>query len=116
MRTSIILALVVVALLFIFNPDIEDFKQFVEKRSEQILRTRAGDSKLGRILSDIGSSLAGSYVDRITERKNYLLFSTYHIDLDGPDERENEWRFLGIGGRFIELDRPSSHENENRAD
>lgn len=116
MRTLVLIVLFVMVLLFISNPDMEDFKEFVERRSEQILQTRTGDSELGRMLSDIGSSVAGGYVDRITERRNYFLFSTYRIDLDGPDSTENEWRFLGIGGQFIELERPDALEDEDRID
>jgi hypothetical protein len=110
------MALFAIVLLFIFNPEMGDFKVFVGEESERILLTRAGDSELGRILSDVGSSLAGDYVDRITEREDYFLFSTYRIDLDGPDETENEWRFLGIGGQFIEMQRPVALEGENGAD
>lgn len=116
MRTSIILALLAIVLLFALNPDMEDFKQFVEERSEKSLLTKTGDSELGLMLSSIGSSLAGGFVDRITDRKDYILLSTYQIDLGGRNETEDGWRFLGIGGQFIELERPEALKDENRAD
>ncbi|MEX1055135.1 MAG: DUF4359 domain-containing protein, partial [Rhodothermales bacterium] len=57
-----------------------------------------------------GANLAGEYVDRITERKNYFVFSTYTIDLDGPDEEGDEWEFVGVADQFIETARPESME------
>jgi hypothetical protein len=76
-----------------------------------MIRREAGDSALGRALSGAGANLAGDYVDRITDRKNYFVFSTYTIDLDGPDEVGNEWEFLGIADQFIQTEQPESMEN-----
>lgn len=108
MRTPLIMVLAAITLLFIFNPDMDDFKAFVHTESARILLDKTGDTTLGRVLSGAGSSLAGAYVDRVTDRENYFLFSTYHIDLDGPDRDENDWWFLGIGTRFIQLSQPES--------
>lgn len=98
--------------LFIFNPEMEDFQVFVEAQSEQILQQELGDGALGRALSSAGSRLAGSYIERVTERNNYFVFSTYTIDLDGPEGEDEEWRFLGIATHFIELERPASLQDE----
>jgi hypothetical protein len=106
MRTGIVTALLAAIALAFFNPSMDDFSLFVRAQSEQILIDETGDTSLGRALSAFGSRLAGDYVHRVTERRNYFVFSTYTIDLDGPERTGNEWRFLGIGGRFIELDRP----------
>lgn len=113
MRTAIVVVLLALIALFFFNPGMDAFKTFIETRSEVVLREQTGEGALGRALSALGSSLAGSYVDRVTERADYLFFSTYTIDLDGPDEEGEEWRFLGMAGQFLELDRPEALE-ENR--
>jgi hypothetical protein len=108
MRTSLILVVVILIALAWFNPGMADFKRFVETESERLLLQEVGDGALGRVLSDVGSSLAGSYIDRVTERDNYVFFSRYTIDLDGADAEGEEWRFLGIAGRFIEMEQPAS--------
>ena len=109
MKTIFFLVLIAI-LLAVFNPDMENFMAFVREQSEVIIRQQAGDSALGRALSGAGASLAGDYVDRITERTNYFVFSTYTIDLDGPDEEGGEWEFVGIADQFIETERPESME------
>lgn len=114
MRTALALVLVILIALAFFNPEMEQFRTFVEAQSERILLQETGEGRLGRFFSGVGSALAGSYVDRITERDNYVFFSVYTIDLDGPEQEENEWRFLGLGNQFIELERPEAlRDREN---
>lgn len=108
MRTGIVVLVLAVIALAIFNPGMNQFRLFVADRAEDIILEEAGDSMLGRALSGAGGNLAGQYVDRITERENYILFSTYTIDLDGPESDEEDWEFLGMAGHFLELSRPES--------
>jgi hypothetical protein len=107
MRTASVVLIVLLIALAWFNPGMDAFKEYVETRSERILEKEAGDSALGRALAGAGGALAGAYVDRITERTNYVLFSTYTIDFD-DEEDGDEWRFVGIAGRFIELHEPDT--------
>jgi len=89
------------------NPGMDAFATFVGEQSERILRNETGDTPLGRVIAGAGAGLASSYVDRVTTRQSYLLFSTYTLDLSGtPNDGDYDWRFLGIGGQFIELDHP----------
>ena len=113
MRTPILLAVIALVVLFLFNPEMEAFQIFAEEQSARILQQQTGDSDLGRMLSGVGASLVGSNIHRFTERQNYGVFSIYTIDLDGDDEQEEEWRFLGIAGQFLELERPASLQEEN---
>ena len=108
MRTALVALLIVLIALLIFNPDMDDFRLFAEEQSERLLLDEAGDTAFGRALSSLGGSLAGSYVDRITEYNNYLFFSIYTIDLDGADAEGEEWKFLGIAGMFFEREAPES--------
>ena len=110
MRTPVLLALIALVVLFLLNPEMDDFQAFAERQSERLLLERAGESTLGQALSRFGAALLGGTVDRFTERRNYGVFSLYTIDLDGDDAREEEWRFLGIAGQFLELERPASLE------
>lgn len=119
MRTlTILLALLCVGLLFT-NPGMDKFRGFVESRSEELLSNEFGDSALGRAASRFGSSLARDLAPRITDRKNYGLFSIYtlgdsgdvvvengDVTVERSDKRE-PWRFLGIGGQFIQLSGPA---------
>ena len=106
MRTSLALFLVLLAVLAFTNPGMDEFKDFAEAQSEQLLLRETGDTGLGRFLSRLGGSLAGSLVDRVTERANYGVASVYTIDLDPEVAEGDEWRFLGIAGQFLELERP----------
>lgn len=106
--TAFLMVILAVGALILFNPEMPEFKFFVETQSEQILLQETGDTALGRLLSGAGSSLLGDMVDRVTRRDNYVIFSIYTVDLDGQEEEANEWRFLGIGGQFVELHRPES--------
>ncbi len=108
-KWTVLPVLVIIALLWL-NPGMDKFRTFVGERSEELLLNETGDSAIGRALSTLGGSLAGSYVDRVTEHKNYFLFSTYRIDLDGEGTEEEEWAFLGIMGLFIEMDAPATVE------
>lgn len=109
MRTGIIVAALAVIALFWFNPTMGDFQRWIGAQTEDVLRTETGTGELARILSELGSELAERHVARFTERNNYGVFSTYTIDFDG-DDNGNEWRFLGLGGQFIELERPGDDE------
>ncbi len=102
-----IAAVLAIGGLALTNAGMEAFPAFVEDRSARILQQGTGDSPVGRAIAGAGAGLAGSYVDRVTRRQNYLAFSIYTIDLDGaPDDADYDWRFLGIGRQFTELNAP----------
>ena len=107
MRTGLVALTVVVIALAIFNPGMDQFRTFIRQRTEVAIQEETGGSMLGRALSGAGASLAGEYVDRVTERENYYLFSTYTIDLDGSAGEQNAWTFLGIAGQFVAVERPN---------
>ena len=108
MRTGLVVVLLAIIALAFYNPGMDDFAVFVEANAESIILEEAGSTMLGRALSGAAGNLAGEYVPRLTERDNYLIFSTYTIDFDGTDSDAEDWRFLGIAGRFVELERPQS--------
>ena len=112
MRILSLLIIVGAVVLAALNPGMSDFEDFAQEQSERLIRQETGDSELGKLLSGVGSHLAGSYIDRITERQNYVLFSTYTVDLDGPEQSEEEWRFLGVADRFVVLEQPASMNEE----
>ncbi len=97
------------AVLFAINPTPEEFESFVERRVEQRLREDGGNTnRLGRLLTQMGSSVVGSLAARVSERKNYQVFSIYIVDVGGDGDPDEAWRFLGIAGQFIEMSGPDS--------
>lgn len=110
MRTGIVIILLSLIALAFFNPGMDDFRVFVQQQSEGLIRQEAGDGPLADLLAGAGGRFAAGHVERITDRTNYVIFSTYTIDLDGAERDEEDWRFLGIAGQFIETRRPQSFQ------
>jgi|GEM_PF-701839 len=100
------------ALLFT-NPDMPAFKEFVEARSAQTITAQTGDGAFGKVLSKYGSRVAAALVNRVSERKDFYLFSIYNIDLGGDGQPDDRWRFVGVGGHFLAVEVPDmlSHEH-----
>ena len=107
MRTlsGVVLGLLLGFLVFT-NPSMEDFQTFMADKAEHVLREEVGESRFGRVLTDLGAGLTGGLIDNITERKSYGLFSLYTIGRDDPHDDGDAWRYLGIGGMFIQLEKP----------
>lgn len=97
------------AVLYALNPAPEEFEAFVERRVEQRMSEGGGNSnRLGRLLTEMGSSIVGSIAARVSERQNYLVFSIYTVDIGGDGDPDEAWRFLGVAGQFIEISGPES--------
>jgi hypothetical protein len=107
----LLLVCIGIVVLAVMNPQPDDFQQFVEEQLEARLQTevrkRAGsDSAMGGLIAGTGASITSRYVDRATNRDNYVVASTYTVDLDGANASELEWKFLGVAGRFVPLETP----------
>ncbi|MFT5143301.1 MAG: hypothetical protein ACI80V_000498 [Rhodothermales bacterium] len=106
-----ILGLVVLAgvagLLFVSNPSKDEFEDYVQSRVEDRLKgENPNQRRLGRMLTEMGSSIVGSLAARTAERKDFLLFSLYAVDIGADGDPDESWRFVGIGGTFIEISSP----------
>lgn len=108
MKTFLILLLVVAAILFLSNPSRADFREYLKTKTQQQVEEKTGRGILGRTLSGIGSSMLSERAEQLTERQNYYVFSTYTIDLDGPDRNEQQWKYLGILKQFVPLQKPAA--------
>lgn len=105
----IIVLLGVGAVLFVLNPKPEKFERYVERRVEQRFNEEgANANRLGRLLTDMGSSVVGSLAARVSDRKNFQLFSIYSVDIGGDGDPDEAWKFLGVAGQFIEISSPDS--------
>ena len=108
MRTALFLAVIALVVLAALNPSMDDFEVFAAQQSELMIEQETGDDVLGSVLGGAAGSIVERYINRVAERENYLVFSTYTVDLDGPEADEEEWRFLGLAGRFFPLEEPAS--------
>ena len=104
---KLLLLAAVIGGLYVTNPTMEDFKMFVRDQASETVRKEMGDTEFGRVLSDVGSTLAAGVVERFTERKDYWVFSVYNLGLNSGRNAE-PWRFVGVAGRFFELNKPES--------
>lgn len=100
--TALILAFVLGGLVFT-NPGMESFEAYVEDEASQLIRDEIGDdSWLTDAIGSIGGSALSAQAESFTTRSNYLLASTYTVDLNDDGHADLQW--LGIAGRFIQLD------------
>ncbi|MCX7907048.1 MAG: DUF4359 domain-containing protein [Bacteroidetes bacterium] len=95
------------AVLIATNPDQEAFSRFATAHLERWLTEQAwgSDHEQRRALAQGMSFLAVLGV----KRQNLLLLSLYTVDLSRyTGRRADRWRFLGVLGRFVTLQRPPS--------
>jgi hypothetical protein len=107
----LLVAGVLLGTLALFNPDEEDFRSYVTERANEAISDRArsaGGSIFSDIVGSVGGTLAGHVASRTVRRDEYYVFSVYTIDLDGPQRRGEEWRFLGLAKQFVPLHTPDS--------
>jgi len=101
----------VLVTLAVLNPGMRDFRDFVEGT----VGDKLAEETDSNALKQLGAGAVALLAEQISVRKNYFLFSTYAIDLDGPDRTGNDWLFLGIADMFFELrepeDQPSKKAN-----
>lgn len=108
MRVVIIVVIALAAGGFLArtNPGSAEFRDFVKERVEKRLSAELGTERVGRIVTAFGTDVAGAIAARAAERTDYLLFSTYTVDLGADGRPEETWRFVGVAGSFFELSRP----------
>lgn len=108
MRGLLILLLLaaLAAVLFLTNPTRADFAQYVEDEAGEFL----GQAPTGGLLGQLGGLAAGRLAATAVDRTDYLLFSTYTLDLDQGAREGGEYEFLGIAGTFFPTKEPGEGE------
>lgn len=99
--------------LALFNPSQDDFTAFIRERTRDVVSEygrAAGGGLFRSAVSSLAGEVAGAIAGGSVERRNYILASTYSLDLNGMGREGGKWRFLGIGGQFFELERPAMLE------
>ena len=108
MKKLIFIAILVA--LFYYNPTEAQFRQFIKDRVEteidkEATKQGAGDNPLLDLVRGFASSQLAKLAERNVTRDNYFVASTYTLDLP-PEVANKDWKFLGIAGQFIPLERP----------
>lgn len=101
MKMLVALLAVLIALA-VLNPEMRDFRDYVENNVDDKLAAETDSDALRRL----GAGAVALLAEQVSVRKNYFLFSTYTIDLDGPEREVNDWHFLGIADMFFQLREP----------
>ena len=110
---KVLILAAIAVVLFLTNPSMDDFQQFVQREAGGEIARQSGrvpGGALGGLVGDLGGAVAGRVVRELADRDSYLLWSVYSMDFNGRAEEGGEWRFLGIGTQFIELEKPEALE------
>ncbi|QWD80523.1 DUF4359 domain-containing protein [Polynucleobacter sp. MWH-Spelu-300-X4] len=97
-----VIAVIAVA-LYATNPTKQEFNEFIAKQVRQKLAEKSGEQNF---ITNLVAGVAGAMVNDASERKDYLIFSTYKVDLSVVRMFGGEYKdlqFLGVGGQFIPL-------------
>lgn len=103
----------IAAVLFLTNPTMDDFQQFIQREAGGEIARQAGrvpGANLGGLLGDVGGAVASRVVRELADRDSYGVASVYTLDFNGRARDGGEWTFLGIGTKFFELERPEALE------
>ena len=107
--------LVLAGILYVLKPGPDKFKEFLREEIAEQAETRAREA--GQAAGgDLGGDVAGVIADRLGRRAgdmasdafmrdNYYVASVYTADLNGR-RPGGAWKFLGIAGWFLPLERP----------
>ncbi len=102
MRTFLIFIFVAVVSLFVYNPELDDFKSYMDKSLQETAQ-REQTSFSERMFNADTTTAEQPAAGYSTERNNFLFFSTYRV-VETDDFRETEiGRYLGIATMFFEL-------------
>jgi hypothetical protein len=98
---AFVIALVAVAGLMLYtNPSMEDFSNYVRQHVIKESQKET-DGPFGQALASILGGIAGGVASSQTVRTDYILFSTYEIQLG-----KERFKALGICRNFIVLEKP----------
>lgn len=91
---STVFLLVLLAILFITNPNEDQFKTHLKERYK---REAQKDKELGEV-KEILSAPAAWIASLSAERKNYYFFSSYKVNIFGEEET-----YIGVLNNFMKL-------------
>ena len=103
MRTFLIFIFVAVVSLLVYNPELDDFKSYMDRSMQQTSAQQEQTSFSERMFNADTTTAEQQPTGYSTERNNFFLFSTYRV-VQTDDFRETEiGRYLGVATMFFEL-------------
>jgi hypothetical protein len=112
-----VIAIILFSVLCLTNPSKQEFVYFAtQKISGNLSQNLNSDNQF---LNNVVSGFTSLVVDGLIQHKNYLVFSTYTLDLELVRRFGNnvkDVKFLGIGGQFIPLSMPDFNKTSIASD
>jgi len=107
---NFLLGVIVILLIALYssNPTQTQFNEFISKEVRKKLSEQMGEQN---IVGNLVAGFAGTLVGDVSTRQDYLIFSTYKVDLSVArmfGAEYSDLRFIGIGGQFIPVSGYSS--------
>jgi len=93
--TSTIVVLSIVGLLTLTNPKLDSYEQYIHQVITQEANKR---DDLTRTLGTLFGGVASSLITSSTVRNNYVLFSTYDLNLGS-----RHLKYVGVLGNFFQI-------------
>ncbi|QWD09580.1 DUF4359 domain-containing protein [Polynucleobacter paneuropaeus] len=112
-----VIAIILFSVLCFTNPSKQEFVYFAtQKISGNISQNLNADNQF---LNNVVSGFTSLFVDGLIQHQNYLIFSTYTLDLElvrrfGGNVKDV--KFLGIAGQFISLSMPDFNKTNITSD
>lgn len=103
MRTFLIFIFVAFVSLFVYNPELDDFRTYLDKNIQQTNNKREHTSITDRMFNADTTTADQNPVGYTTKRNNYVLFSTYTISISDDFRDEELGKYLGIATMFFEI-------------
>ncbi len=105
MRTLFIFIFVAVVSLFVYNPEMDDFKAFLDQETRPAASHREHTSFPERMFNadTTTADAPPKPTGYATERNNFLLFSTYRVYIADDFHEQELGRYIGVATMFFEL-------------
>ena len=106
MRTLLIFLFVTVVSLIVYNPEMDDFHDYMDRISKRQQFEQERSALITRIFRPDTVALSGRSPDvssLIMERNSFLLFSTYDVKVVINGDDYPMGHYLGIAGMFFDL-------------
>ena len=106
MRTILIFLFVTGVSLYVYNPELDDFKNYIAELNFRLEQERQQTNPLGRALSQQKPEPIPTIVGSTITRNNFFFLSTYELDVGTSVTGPIVWRYMGVLGMFFETEQP----------
>jgi len=104
MKLKIALLIIILGLLALTNPSMDDFKLAAEERVKTEMEKK---SELEQALGNLFGGTLSSLIASKTKRSNYFLFSVYSLNVNKED-----YKYIGVASLFVPLQKNLPFEDD----